>query len=387
MKKAVMIGAGQIGRGFIGMLVERAGYHVLFADLQEDLLTELKARGQYLVYTVGAAKEQFLVKNISAINVHDPELIEELAQCSLVLSAVGLSAIPAIVPVIAGSIARRNELGLRTCLNVIACENAIRASSILKREVEALLGEDDRKFMDTYVGFPDCAVDRIIPTNTGSSRTDVVVEEYSEWDVEKGGFKGDIPVIDGMTLVENIDAYNERKLFALNGPNAVTAYYGWLKGYETINEAMGDREIHDEVLGMMEECSEMLVRRHGFTRELMDCYIEAVVSRFVNPYVIDKCVRVAREPLRKLSPSDRIAMPLRLLHTYGIPAPHYYKGIALVLLYNNPADEQSCKMQQMISELGLKGALEKISGIEAGSKAAAKIEKEYCSLKEKFPGK
>lgn len=384
MKKAVMIGAGQIGRGFIGMLVERAGYHVLFADLQEDLLTELKTRGQYFVYTVGEANEQFLVKNISALNVHNPELVEELAECSLVLSAVGLSALPAIAPIVAGSISRRKDLGLNAYLNVIACENAIRASSILKREVESLLSDDDRKFMDTYVGFPDCAVDRIIPANTGSSKTDVVVEEYSEWDVEKGGFKGDVPAIDGMTLVENIDAYNERKLFALNGPNAVTAYYGWLKGYETINEAMGDEEICSEVLGMMRECSEMLVRRHNFTHELMTNYVKTVVNRFVNPYVIDKCVRVAREPLRKLSPTDRIIMPLKLLQAYGIPAPHYYKGIASVLLYNNPTDVQSCKMQQMISELGLKEALEKISGINAGSEAAAKIEKEYCSLKERL---
>ena len=33
MNKAIMIGAGQIGRGFIGMELEQAGYHVLFADI------------------------------------------------------------------------------------------------------------------------------------------------------------------------------------------------------------------------------------------------------------------------------------------------------------------------------------------------------------------
>ena len=38
MKKAIMFGGGNIGRGFIGLLLEKAGYHVLFADVYKPLL-------------------------------------------------------------------------------------------------------------------------------------------------------------------------------------------------------------------------------------------------------------------------------------------------------------------------------------------------------------
>ena len=49
MKKAIMIGAGQIGRGFIGMELERAGYHVLFADINKEVIEDLQQRGEYTV--------------------------------------------------------------------------------------------------------------------------------------------------------------------------------------------------------------------------------------------------------------------------------------------------------------------------------------------------
>lgn len=382
MKRAVMIGAGQIGRGFIGMLLEQAGYHVVFADLNMEVIDDINTRHEYTVHLVDTQCVNTRVSNISAMSSLDPRLIGEYEQCQLVCTAVGLTSLPKIAGPIARGIAARRAAGSTEYMNVIACENAVRGSSQLKALVEQQLSPEDLAYARQYVGFPDCAVDRIIPPAHGIEAAEVVVEKYHEWDVEKKDFRGPLPEIAGMELVDDLTAYLERKLFTLNGANVVTGAIAYLKGYRTVNEALKDEEIYSLVLGLMEECSAMLEKRHGFSPKSMADYRASLMQRFMNPYIIDEAVRVVREPIRKLFATDRLVAPMNYAHSYGIATPHYYRGIASVLLYDNPEDEQSIQMQALIRSLGLRPALEQISGVPAESAAAVSIEQEYEKLKE-----
>lgn len=382
MKRAVMIGAGQIGRGFIGMLLEQAGYHVVFADLNMEVINDINTRHEYTVHLVDTQCVNTRVSNISAMSSLDPRLIGEYEQCQLVCTAVGLTSLPKIAGPIARGIAARRAAGSTEYMNVIACENAVRGSSQLKALVEQQLSPEDLAYARQYVGFPDCAVDRIIPPAHGIEAAEVVVEKYHEWDVEKKDFRGPLPEIAGMELVDDLTAYLERKLFTLNGANVVTGAIAYLKGYRTVNEALKDEEIYSLVLGLMEECSAMLEKRHGFSPKSMADYRASLMQRFMNPYIIDEAVRVVREPIRKLSATDRLVAPMNYAHSYGIATPHYYRGIASVLLYDNPEDEQSIQMQALIRSLGLRPALEQISGVPAESAVAVSIEQEYEKLKE-----
>ena len=51
MKKAVHFGAGNIGRGFIGLLLSKAGYHVTFVDVAAPLVDDINTLGKYNVAT------------------------------------------------------------------------------------------------------------------------------------------------------------------------------------------------------------------------------------------------------------------------------------------------------------------------------------------------
>lgn len=384
MKKAVMIGAGQIGRGFIGMLLEKAGYHVIFADINQSVIDDINTRHEYTVHLMDTECIETTVRNISAVNSNGPELVPAYAQCSLICTSVGLTAFPYIAPKLAEGIRERMRSGSQKFLNVIACENGIHNTTRLKEQIFAYLTPEEQTYAETRIGFPDCAVDRIIPPVAGIPAAEVVVERYHEWDVERCGFKGEIPEIPGMAVVEDLAAYVERKLFTLNGPNAVTGCLGFLKGYGTVKETLENPEIFAVVYGMMEECGRMLERRHGFTPEQMREYRESLVQRFLNPYIVDPVTRVAREPIRKLSPDDRIIAPMNYAHAFGMETPNYYTGIASLFLYENPEDEQSVRVRTAVGELGIRQALNRFCGIAPNSRDAEQIEAEYRRLEVRF---
>ena len=387
MKKAIMIGAGQIGRGFIGMELEKAGYHVLFADINQTVIDDINTRKEYTVHMVDTECVDTVVKNISAMNSLSPDFPGRFADrdMTLVCTSVGQTALAKVAPAIASGLTLRMASGITEPMNVIAVENAIGGTSQLKEHIYARLDGEGKAYADEYVGFPNSAVDRIIPPNkAGTNAGDVVVERYFEWDVEKNGIKAEMLPVAGLDIVDDLSAYLERKLFTLNGPNAVTACYGYLKGYTTIKESLEDREIYDVVWGMMEECGAMLEKRHGFTAEQMLAYRTKLMQRFLNPYIIDSVIRVAREPIRKLSPNDRIIAPLNHAREYGIDTPSYYTGIASVLLYNNPEDEQSVQLQKLISDSGLEAALSTVCSLNKSDPSVEKIRSEYLRLKAKY---
>ena len=45
MQRAIMIGAGNIGRGFIGALLAKSGYQVLFADVNQSIIDAINKCG------------------------------------------------------------------------------------------------------------------------------------------------------------------------------------------------------------------------------------------------------------------------------------------------------------------------------------------------------
>ena len=380
MKRAVLIGAGQFGRGVIGMLLEQSGYHVVLADINEDVINDINTRGEYIVRRIDEDDKSVRVRNVSAVSSLSPELIDMCAESEIICTCTGLTALGKVAPAIAKSISRRMENGFSGTANVLACENAIGGTTILKHYVEEYLTEEERQYLEEHIGFPDCAIDGIIPPRRDALPADVTAEKYYEWDSLKSGFRGDLPAIQGLNIVDDLSRYLERKLFTLNGPNAVTGCFGFRKGYHTVQESLADEEIYSVVWQMMEEAGAMLAKRHGFTdREMLE-YRTFIMKRFLNPHIIDTCERVAREPMRKLAANDRIVAAMNYAHSYKLETPAYIRGIAEVLTYNNPKDTQSAEMQQMINSLGLRNALERISGIPAGSEVSAAVEAEYRKL-------
>lgn len=363
MKKAIQFGAGNIGRGFIGAVLSQAGYHVVFADVNDVVVNKINEDGKYTVEIMDTECSKVVISNISAVDSRSTQLAEEIAQAQIVTTAVGFGILPRIAGALAAGIAKRQAEGNTECLNVIACETGLRASSQLKEYVYGNLDDEQKAYADEYVGFPDCSVDRIVPPIKSENPIDVVVEKFYEWNVERASIKGSAPEIAGMNLADNLIAYVERKLFTLNTGHAITAYLGVQKGHKTIEQSINDPEIQTVVRAAMQESGEGLVAKYGFDHDAHFAYIEKIIGRFKNPHLQDDVTRVGREPLRKLSANDRLIKPTMTARQHGFPTPNLVKGIAAALKYNNPDDPQSVQLQQTIAELGAAKALAQFSGL------------------------
>ncbi len=366
MKQAIQFGAGNIGRGFIGALLSRSGYEVIFADVNGQMIDALNARGSYTVHITDLEPESFEVGPVSALHTSDPALIEKIADSEVVTTAVGLGILPRIAPFIAQGIEERTKRGIGHMLHIIACENGVRASSRLREEVLSLLSPQARKYSDEKVGFVDCSVDRIVPPVRTTDPSDVCVERFYEWNVDRAQLMGDLH-ISGMTPVDNLAAYVERKLFTLNTGHAVLAYVGNLKGHGSIEECMSDAEVLSIVRGAMSESGAALVRKFGLEAESHGAYREKILHRFRNRYLGDTVDRIGRDPLRKLSSADRLVAPLTTAYGYGLPVDNLLLGIGAALHYDNPEDPESVRLQAMIGDLGIAPSVEQVTGIPVGS--------------------
>lgn len=381
MKKAVQFGAGNIGRGFIGAVLSQAGYHVTFADVNQEILDRINADGKYTVHVMDVECKDMVITDIDGVNSGTDDIIPVIAEASIITTAVGIRILKFIAPAIAKGILKRKADGNCEPLNIIACENGLNATDELKLHVMNAISPEDAEWVKANVGFANCSVDRIVPPVRSENPIDVVVENYYEWNVERSSLVGPAPEIPGMNLADNLIAYVERKLFTLNTGHAITAYLGTLKGYKTIDEAIADPQIYETVRGAMSESGEGLVKKYGFDHDAHFKYIDKIIKRFKNPYLKDDVTRVGRDPLRKLSANDRLIYPAQTAHGFGIPTPNILKGIGAALHFNNPEDPQSVELQDTISGLGIEAAVAKITGLDAASDFAKQIVAEYKAVK------
>ena len=59
--KAAVIGAGKIGRGFIGQVLHEQGVDLTFVDVSEGLVRTLNDYQRYPVYILGADEREYWV--------------------------------------------------------------------------------------------------------------------------------------------------------------------------------------------------------------------------------------------------------------------------------------------------------------------------------------
>ena len=345
--KAVHFGAGNIGRGFVGLLLSNAGYDLVFADVADALIDALKTADSYSVHEVGESPRTHVVRGFSALNSAKEldALVAEISQADVVTTAVGAHILKFVAPAIAAGIAARPAGSAKVA--VMACENAINGTDILAAEIaKNYQGED----LNERALFANTAVDRIVPNQDPNAGLDVTVENFFEWAIDRTPFEGAEPTIEGVTWVDDLEPYIERKLFTVNTGHATSAWFGYAAGVEKLSDALADPQIFAKVAAVLADTKSLIVAKHGVDEQVQEAYVQKILKRFANPHLPDTTLRVGRAPMRKLSRNERFISPASQLAERGMSRDGLLAAIAAGLLFDTADDPESVEVQKLLAE-------------------------------------
>ena len=365
MKKAVHFGAGNIGRGFIGEILFENGFEIAFVDVNETIIDALNERGSYEIEIAEEGQRHIAVSGVRGINnrLHPEAVVEAVSEADLVTTAIGPNILPFIASLVAQGIEARQAAGNQAPLDVLACENMIGGSEFLYEEVKKHLSEAGLAFAQEHIGFPNAAVDRIVPAQSHEDPLFVVVEPFNEWVVETRGMKNPDLVLDKVHYEAELEPFIERKLFSVNSGHATSAYTGAYYGAQTILEALQNVTVKNNVEAVLAEIRSLLIAKWGFDEQALVDYHKVIISRFENPFIVDDVARVARTPIRKLGYDERFIRPIRELKERGLSYQYLLQTVAYVFSYRDETDEQSVQLQALLAEKSLEEVVKEVTGL------------------------
>lgn len=298
MKKAVIIGAGQTGRGFIAPILDSNRYHLTFLDKDEALIRQLKEEKLYLVRYFGGKREERVIENYQAYSVEDPAALEELLEAELIFVSVFASHVAELTELFKKAAAKKKD----GKLTIVCCENGVHVKKPLTDAgLDAVISE----------GIIFCTT-----LSPDRKKLDLISQDYPELPLD-GGVEGFHAEIKGMPLEKDFSSLIQRKIYTYNFISAIVAYLGSYKGYEVYGEAANDPDVEAVIEQAEPVISRVIGQRYQVDYEVQKAFTRTAIEKFQNKEIYDTIDRNAQQAERKLGKGERLLTPLKLACQYG----------------------------------------------------------------------
>ncbi|AOM83555.1 mannitol-1-phosphate 5-dehydrogenase [Salisediminibacterium beveridgei] len=364
--QALHFGAGNIGKGFIGYLLNKTGYEICLVDVNQAAIDRFNKHNRYFVEMLDDHHTVEEVSPVKALNslTQEQDVIDQIEQADIITTSVGVDNLSRIAGVLAKGLLKRVGSNKKT-IDVIANENAINASSALQGEIEKVVSPEEMNSILAYTGFPNASIDRLALSKEGEEEETALVEPIFEWVINQKEAKNhELPPIYGATYVDDLKPFIERKLYSVNMGHAATAYIANLFNEPTIQSALDQPEIERMIQATMNETAQYFITQFNVSQDDMDAYIQKTLKRFKNKNISDDIYRVGRAPIRKLGHDERLVKPARELKRLGLPVTHLTCVIAAGYLFAHPEDEEAVRLQTYVQDHGIEKAVNHFSEIE-----------------------
>jgi fructuronate reductase len=215
---------------------------------------------------------------------------------------------------------RRRHAARLPPLTVVCCDNLVDNGRKLRHAVMQLAeAQHDglAAWIEAEVPFPRTMIDSITPATDEAlrERVSAALGVIDRWPVQREAFLQWVIEHDarsrgpdwksiGVTVTDDVEAYDRAKLRLLNGAHSTLAYLGLLSGRETVTEAMADRKLTSFIRTLMVEDILPTVEANGMD---LPGYVDAILHRFRNPTI--------RHPLAQIAWDGSQKLPFRILGT------------------------------------------------------------------------
>lgn len=374
--RIVIIGAGRVGCGALGMALALQGHELVFAARRDDLVDSINQHG-YDVMTKGNVTTRIEIRGARAVNVMRPEFAGEVAEADQVYTTVRPDNLPSVAPALAQAIIHRITSGVTRPLDVFCCENLKNAGSQLERLIFTNVPFQYAQQVQDCIGFNSAVSDRVVSNCEKEASGRLVFTSDATGDVlfDTLQIKGDFDILPPLKGLDNFPACIEEKLYILNSGHAVCAYLGHQQGYTYIHEAMADEAINRSVVGAMLEAQRALQLKYGQTLHYGG-FINDILASFSNSALMDTIARVGRDPIRKLQADDRLVGPAKLAYRYGFQPTYLMQGCAAALRFARPDDPQAIELRKLIDENGIEQAIDTVCQLRPWNPVSELIRKE-----------
>lgn len=257
---------------------------------------------------------------------------------------------PSTVPgILVEALRRRKNNGIEA-FTILSCDNLPnngRTTRAAVVDMARLLDTNLAAWIEENASFPNSMVDRITPASTAEDNIQiakhiglddaapVITEPFTQWVIEDNFCNGRPKFEEaGAMMVADVEAFENMKLRMLNGSHSTLAYLGYLKGHETVADAISNPVLSKLVTDMM---TIEIIPALDMPKEVdLYAYRDALIERFQNKSLKHRTWQIAMDGSQKLP--QRLLDSVRERIKNGEPYECLAQGVAGWMRYATGVD-------------------------------------------------
>lgn len=378
MKNVIIVGAGRLGKGFVGETFFNAGWNLTFLDSNPKVVDELN-KNHYYDVRVHTTDDVFMnrIEGYKAFLTDEAySVMDSFLAADLLMLPLYPEDFEASGKYLAKCFDQQFDVNPEAKKTLICLTNKNHIIEDITSYYRENLRDDAVKaWFDTNVVVRDSIVRRSTDADTAYS-TDLVTTAVASLIIQ-GPVNSDFSDVKWLDVRENVEMLKDIKVFTINGPHAATAYYGHLKGYDDIPTAQADSDVAALIKAVHDATVHSVLFEYPVTREQIRELEYLPKAKNEMP---DAIYRVAFDPIRKVGAHDRFMGVIALCEKYEINYEGIAKAVASAFAYNEPKDGSSVKIQEEISENGVRETISKYVGRKVNDSVVDTIVDEYKKM-------